>query len=71
VKKCSYCNHEFPEHLIQSIALIDEAGLRYVPICPICALATLNKMHGIEQTEFQGQIANSLLKEAREYEANR
>ena len=35
------------------------------PICPICALALRNKIHGLNDKEFVGTMANEYLREAR------
>ncbi len=63
MKDCTECKREFPDYLIHP--MITTEG-RFI-VCPICALDMRNKIHGLNDTEFQGPIANLMLAETREY----
>ena len=65
--RCLNCGIKFPEHLIQPMV---GSGFSLM-MCPICALEVSNKMHGLNRNEFNGEIANQYLKEARAYLAAR
>ena len=60
--KCDACNKTFPSHLIQSVY-----STGYEDICPICALDRMNENHGMDRTEFSGEMENQLLHEAHAY----
>ena len=60
--KCTRCDKTFPDHLMQSLFT---SGKGYESMCPICALAQMNEVHGMNRTEFSGEMANQLLYEAR------
>ncbi len=62
-KNCPLCTIDFPDHLIQ-VMFTSEGNME---VCPICALDIQNTLHGIERTEFSGEMANQMLFEARAY----
>ena len=58
-KMCDVCKREFSAHLINDLAIADKAGLKYIPMCPICGLDEMGKASFSE-----GSRAQSLHKEA-------
>ncbi len=64
LKICDCCKREFPEELLQPYI---SGGSRIPDICPICALGLSNLQHGMNRTEFNGTMANEMLREARAY----
>ena len=62
--KCVPCGRFFPSHLIQPHFI---SGRGFKDKCPICALKDMNKIHGMNRTQFNGTMANDLLTEARAY----
>ncbi len=63
--KCPDCKRDFPAHLLSEMAISDDAGLRYEMKCPLCALAAINRLHGLpEQTPFRGERAKAMYAEA-------
>lgn len=65
---CSKCKLQFPEHLIQSMAVTPHGQpLAYLKICPICALQLTNHLHGLNRTDFDGPLARDLLRQARQF----
>ncbi len=62
--KCQRCKNEFPDHLYHDL-VTSEGRFTY---CPICALELRNEMSGLpEGTPFQGEIANRMWEEAKEF----
>ena len=58
--QCKACQRDFPEHLM-TVVNYSHAN----PICPLCALALRNKIHGLpSNTKFEGEIANDMWEEA-------
>jgi len=58
--KCKKCRRSFPDHLVTNVNY-SVAN----PICPLCALALRNKIHGLpEGTPFNGTVANDMWEEA-------
>jgi len=66
-KKCSVCKIKFPMHLVQFMTHIQEGVICRYFVCPICALNLRNTIHGLNDKKFQGEVANILLEEAREF----
>ena len=62
--KCDCCKREFPEELLQPYV---SDGPVTPDICPICALGLSNLQHGMDRIEFNGTMANEMLREARHY----
>jgi hypothetical protein len=70
VKKCNKCEQKFPDHLVQPMTISDPENpeLCYLLVCPICALAITNEVHGINRTGFSpGTRAQEMLQEARRF----
>jgi len=66
--RCSKCQRMFPEHLIQPY-ITNVAPTQHV--CPICALVLSNKQHGLNRTEFSGEMVQQWLEEAQEFLRNK
>ncbi len=67
LNRCRHCGERFPEHLIQPY--ITNNG--NISVCGICALAISNEMHGMNRTEFGGEMANQYLVETKAYLAEK
>ena len=65
MKKCKVkdigCGRMFPSHLIHPMV----STIGTFELCPLCALKLRNRIHGLNDTQFKGSIANQLLEEAR------
>lgn len=53
---CHDCQIEYPDELV--VPYFD--GQTYTPVCGICALARVNKLHGTQTRRFHGQAADAL-----------
>jgi hypothetical protein len=63
--KCQCCDRDFPDGLINEMAVGDASGLRYAWLCPPCALVMVNEAHGLPPgTPFRGPNAARLHAEA-------
>jgi hypothetical protein len=59
--RCTECEWDYPEHLLNIIT----GGIQLDGLyCPICALALTNRIHGINRTKFSGPRAEALRQEA-------
>jgi ferredoxin len=67
MKKCKECKKKFPSHLVQPYTGVTNGQSFCIDVCPLCALEIRNKQHGLNETKFQGEMANLLLHEAREF----
>lgn len=65
--KCEDCKRKFPDHLISPLTIGRDGASTSKYCCPICALKLTNEIHGINETEFQGEIAQSMLVEAKQF----
>ena len=61
--ECNECDRKFPDELVQPMFTSKGNTL----CCPICALEIRNKIHGLNDTKFQGEMANELLEETRKF----
>ena len=61
---CDCCKRDFPEELLQPYV---SGGSVSPDSCPICALGLSNIQHGMNRTEFNGTMANEMLRESRAY----
>ena len=59
---CQECKRSFSDELIQPLYYKGT----YTPMCPLCALAITNKIHGMNRKKFAGTMANELLEQAKE-----
>lgn len=60
---CEKCKTDYPVHLINCMYV---TGC-HLDVCPICALAISNEVHGMERENFaKGSLAQAMLEEARE-----
>jgi hypothetical protein len=64
MKRCPRCKREFPSEFFDFPMIING---KYHWVCPICALALRNEVHGLNDTKFQGSIANEMLEKARQW----
>ena len=61
---CSRCEIEAPFNFIQPMFI---GGSGYHLVCPECALAITNEIHGSNFTGFQGEMAQEILEQFREW----
>lgn len=54
--KCSECKENFPLELVQPIC-VDGA---YAPVCGVCALEIVRRVHGIPTYMFSGEVARDI-----------
>ena len=70
MKHCTECNREYPDHLVQELAIGGGGKLRYIPLCPICAYGKyMNPHRGLppDTPPTSGTIARRLWLEAKRY----
>jgi hypothetical protein len=64
-EECGLCNRRFSTHLLQPMTISNGTGTRTVRCCPICALAEINRLHGLpHDTPFRGEVAQLLYTQA-------
>lgn len=61
--QCKDCRRVFPDRFIQPM----HTTIGMFSVCAICALSRRNKMHGLNDSRFVGEMANKLLRETRKY----
>ncbi len=62
MNKCSECKIKYPDDVMLSPMLTSEGSTREV--CGVCALEISNKIHGVEQNEFTGEMAEQARQDA-------
>ena len=67
MRKCGKCKKKYPDKLVNLFVTMDSKLM----LCPICALAETNRIHGTNRTEFDGENANIFLREAKEFDKKR
>ena len=63
MEKCSECKISFPEGCCS--IFFSSKGNTYC--CALCALKIRNKIHGLNDKEFSGEMANEALNNCRKY----
>lgn len=61
--KCNECGKHYPDGCI-SIMFTSKGNTK---CCGICALEIRNKIHGLNDKEFQGEMANECLNNCKKY----
>ncbi len=61
--KCNECNKYYPEGCCN--IMITSKGNTFT--CAICALEIRNKIHGLNDKKFQGEMANVALNNCKKY----
>ena len=62
---CARCKRVFGSYLLQRMCI---NGVYSPPICAICALKVINKMHGLPaETPFRGEMAQDMYDRTEEY----
>lgn len=64
MKICEKCKKKFPNHLMPMPMF---TSLGTYQVCAICALEIRNELHGLNDKEFVGEMANKLLNQTKEY----
>jgi len=67
MRTCEVCKNKFPDRLISPLVYSHEGKMVQTPMCPLCALVTRNRMHGMPDDEpFTGTMAGKAWDEASE-----
>jgi len=66
MRRCKCCKNQYPDHLVQPMAISMDEGLKYFDFCPLCALVIRNRISGLpDNTPFTGTRAGELWEEAK------
>lgn len=66
MEQCQQCKIKYPDGYLSPM-ITSEPNLVTSLICGICALDIRNKVHGINNKEFQGEIAEDMRQMAIKY----
>lgn len=58
--KCSKCLDNFPDDLVQPMAVGTPEGLKYLDLCGVCALEKMRQVHGNPTLMFNGPMAKDI-----------
>lgn len=58
---CGNCSRSMPDNVVSPLMTNDGV----VMMCALCALAEVNRIHGLDNRPFNGELARSMFNEAR------
>lgn len=61
--KCQRCNKNYPDRFLAMMAVQG----KYTRVDPECALEIMTEVHGFDFTEFNGEVAQQMLEDFREW----
>lgn len=67
--RCEECKITYPSDYTAPLVITREGLKSTINVCGICALELTNKLHGLNRTEFGGEVAEEMRQRAVKWRA--